>query len=134
MMKYKLRPELKIVLYFVGILIAIFVVASFVQYLSTGTSLFENLAIVFTEKCSGSLSLSTTGTECVVKARIITSRCNGKTYQIRETSCLGNVKCYGIINYDSFQASCAWSDSGSHKYVLCVDNRQKDSGTVTCKQ
>jgi hypothetical protein len=132
MMKPAIIKASKIGLTFILIVLGIFVIAFFVQYETTGTNFFETLGIVFREKCQASLSISTTS-ECNVKTKILISNCLDKTYQISKDSCSGDTKCYGTINYDSFQASCAWRDSsGTKNYVLCVDNRQKDSAFVTC--
>ena len=131
MMEPAIIKASKIGLTFVLILLGIFFIAFLVQYETTGTNFFETLGVVFREKCQASLSVSTTG-ECIVKAKILISNCLGKTYQISKDSCSGDSKCYGTINYDSFQASCAWKDSGNKNYVLCVDNKQKDSAVLTC--
>jgi len=131
MMEHTIVKASKIGLTFVLILLGIFFIAFLVQYETTGTNFFETLGVVFREKCQASLSVSTTG-ECIVKAKILISNCLGKTYQISKDSCSGDSKCYGTINYDSFQASCAWKDSGNKNYVLCVDNKQKDSASLTC--
>jgi hypothetical protein len=121
----------KIGLTFILLVLGIFIIAYFTQYATTGTNFFETLGVVFRERCSASLSISTN--ECNVKANILVSNCLGKTYKISKDSCSGDAKCYGTINYDSFQASCAWKDSlGSSDYVLCVDNKQKDSFPVAC--
>ena len=131
MMEPAIIKTSKIGLTFVLIVLGIFFIAFLVQYETTGTNFFEALGVVFREKCQASLSVSTTG-ECIVKAKILISNCLGKTYQISENSCSGDSKCYGTINFDSFQASCAWKDSGNKNYVLCVDNKQKDSAVLTC--
>jgi hypothetical protein len=121
----------KIGLTFVLLILGIFLISSLVQYTTTGTNFFETLSFVFREKCSASLSLSTAG--CNYKAHFLVSNCLDKTYTISRNSCSGETKCYGIINYDSFQASCAWSDSpGVNKYVLCIDDKEKDSASLIC--
>jgi hypothetical protein len=53
---------------FMIILLGIFVTAFIAQYVSTGTNFVEDLSIVLSERCSGSLYLSTTD-ECTVKAK-----------------------------------------------------------------
>lgn len=122
----------KIGLTFIVIILGIFIIAFFFQYATTGTNFFETLGVVFKEKCQASLSISTTG-ECTVKAKILISNCLDKAYQISKDSCSGDTKCYGTINYDSFQASCAWKDNpGTKNYVLCVDGKNKDSAYVNC--
>jgi len=132
MMEPSIIKASKIGLTFILIVLGIFIIAFFTQYITTGTNFFETLGVVFREKCQASLSISTTG-ECTVKTRILVSNCLGKTYQISKDSCSGDAKCYDTINYESFQAGCVWKDNpGTNKYVLCVDKRQKDSASVTC--
>lgn len=127
---------LKMSFIFVLLLIGILVFSLLIQFPSTRTNLFAYLGIVPREdKCSGTLSLSSSGTEkCLVDAKILTEGCLGRNYQIRENSCSGGILCQDTISYDSFQATCAWAvPSGSYRYVLCVDNRQKDSVSIMCR-
>ena len=131
--KKKKTNYLSIILSFTLVIVGIFLIASLAQYISTGTSFIEDLSIVLTDKCTGSLSLTTT-TGCAIKAKVLTSDCNGKTYQIREDSCSGGILCQDTISYNSFQATCAWAiPSGNYNYVLCVNNREEDSTRVECK-
>ncbi|MDI6826221.1 MAG: hypothetical protein QMD36_03445 [Candidatus Aenigmarchaeota archaeon] len=127
-----MKIGLKIVSTFVFVILGIFIIAFFAQYITTGTNFFETLGMIFSEKCRASLSLETVS-GCTMKARILSSNCLGKEYKISEDSCSSDARCYGTINYDSFQASCAWTDlSGSHDYILCVDGKKKDSKSITC--
>ena len=131
-MGVNMKIGLKVISSFVFIILGIFIIAFFSQYVTTGTNFFETLGVVFSDKCQGSITLETLS-GCTMKAKILTSKCLDKEYRISEDSCSSDAKCYGTINYDSFQASCAWADSsGDHKYVLCVDNKQKDSVSVAC--
>ena len=128
----KMKSGLKLVSTFVLVILGIFIIAFFSQYITTGTNFFQTLGIVFSDKCQASVTLETVS-GCTLKAKILISNCLDKEYKISEDSCSSDAKCYGTVNYDSFQASCAWTDSsGSHKYVLCVDNKQKDSTSITC--
>jgi hypothetical protein len=121
----------KIIFFYVLIMICVLFISFLTQYIFTGTNLFEGLGVLPINKCSGSLSISKTG--CVFKAKISMNGCLGKTYEIKENSCLGSVKCKGLVGYDSTQTTCGWKDSsGSRKYVLCVDNELKDSVLKTC--
>jgi len=127
-----MKVELKVVSTFVLIILGIFIIAFFAQYITTGTNFFETLGVVFSDKCQASITLENLG-GCTIKAKILTSNCLDKKYRISEDSCSSNAKCYSMINYDSFQASCVWTDSsGSHKYLLCVDGKEKDSTSLTC--
>jgi len=131
-MKYNM--ELRIIFLFVLVTAAIFITGFFAQYASSRTNLFQTLGFSLRERCSGSLFLSVSGTErCLIKAKILTSDCIGKTYQIRESSCMGALKCEGTVEYDSFQTTCSWNvPSGNYNYVLCVNKGQKDSASVMC--
>jgi hypothetical protein len=133
-MKSKFKYGLSIVLLFFLILSGIFFSAFLAQYFESGTNFFENLAMVLKGRCSGSLDLSGSGTgTCFIKAKVLTSGCTGKAYRVSEDSCFGPAKCQGTIGYEHFQAACGWSvSSGSHKYVLCIDGKQKDSKSITC--
>ena len=126
---------LRIISLFALVIIGIFVTGYFVQYASSGTDLFQTLGFSLADKCSGSLSLSSYGTgSCLIKAKILTSDCLGKTYEIREDSCMGTLKCEGKVEYDSFQSTCNWGvSSENYKYVLCVDKGKKGSISVTCE-
>ena len=126
---------LKISLIFVILVIAILVTSLLIEFPSTRSNFFAYLGIVPREdKCSGTLSLSTSGSnKCTVNAKIITEDCLGRNYQIRENSCSGGILCQDTVSYDSFQATCAWAvPSGNYRYVLCVDNTQKVSRVMTC--
>lgn len=133
MMKYNM--ELRIIFLFILIIMGIFVTAYFVQYASTGTNMFQTLGFSLRDKCSGSLSLSTYGTgNCLIKAKVLTSECLGKTYEIREGSCIGDLKCKDTVEYDSFQSICNWNvPSGNYNYVLCVGKGEKDSASIVCE-
>jgi len=121
----------KVIVYYVVILICALVIAFVAQYIFTGTNLFVGLGILPWKECSGSLSISNSG--CMFKAKISVTGCAGKTYEVKEDSCFGSLKCDGSADYDSIQATCAWRDSsGNHKYVLCVGNELKDSVSKTC--
>lgn len=112
-------------------MLCVFVIASLAQYIFTGTNLFVGLGVLLEDKCSGSLSLSNSG--CVFKAKITLNDCLGKTYEVKEDSCFGNLKCEGSVDYDSTQSTCGWRDSrGSHNYVLCIGNKLKDSISKMC--
>lgn len=131
-MRDNMKIGLKLISTFLFVILGIFIIAFFAQYITSGTNFFETLGMVFSDKCQASITLEIVS-ECTLKAKILISNCLGKEYRISEDSCSSDAKCYGTINYDSFQASCAWADSsGSHKYVLCVDNKQKDSASMTC--
>jgi hypothetical protein len=134
MMKPKFNHFLSVIFLFVLIVSGIFFFAFLAQYIEAGTNFFQDLSIILSGRCSGSLTLSSSGDgTCVVKAKVLTSRCEGKDYQISEDSCLGSTKCHGMINYEHFQVACRWSvPSGSYRYVLCVDEKQKDSKSITC--
>jgi hypothetical protein len=132
----KVMKWLKISFAFVLLLIGIFVSSLLIQFPSTRSNFFAYLGIVPKEdKCSGTLSLSTSGSnKCLVDAKIVTEGCLGRNYQIRENSCSGGILCQDTVSYDSFQATCAWGvPSGDYRYVLCVNNKQKDSGTMRCR-
>jgi len=132
MMEPAIVKASKIGLTFIILVLGIFFIAFFAQYMTKGTNFFETLSFAFREKCSASLSIETTST-CTVKAKILISNCLNKNYQISKDSCSGDSRCYGTINYDDFQASCAWNDNnGNSDYVLCVDNKEKDSASVIC--
>ena len=131
----KIMRLYKIIFGFIILLIIFFITLLFIQFPSTRANLLTYLGIFPTaDKCQGSLELSSSGiTTCTVKAKVIANGCQGINYQIREKSCSGSIKCQDNINYDSFQASCAWTvHSGVHRYVLCVNNKQKDSESVMC--
>lgn len=87
------------------------------------------------DNCKGSLSLSSSGRgNCMIKAQILASNCFGKKYQIREDNCQGSVRCEDTVSYDYFQATCGWfAMTGTHKYALCIGNKERDSAPVTCK-
>lgn len=122
----------KLIITFLFVILGIFLIAFFTQYITSGTNFFNTLGLVFSDKCQASITLEIIS-ECTIKAKIITSNCLDKEYRISEDSCSSNAKCYSMINYDSFQASCVWTDSsGSHKYLLCVDGKEKDSTSLTC--
>ena len=121
---------------FVILLIVICLTVLFLQFPSVRSNFFGYLGIVpVLDKCSGALLISSLGSnKCTLKAKIMTNDCNGQSYQIRENTCSGNILCQDIINYDSFQANCAWIVfSGNYKYVLCVNNRQINSGNIVCR-
>jgi hypothetical protein len=126
---------LKISLVFIVILIAIFLVSILLQFPISRANIFSYLGIFPAENdsCSGTLSLSRSGSsKCTIEAKVVSNGCRGKTYQVRENSCSGNIMCQDSIDYDSFQTTCSWSaNSGNYNYVLCI-NGFKDSGTVVC--
>jgi hypothetical protein len=131
-MRVRMRIVWKVLSTFVFVILAIFVISFFTQYITTGTNFFETLGVVLSEKCKASLSIETVS-GCTMKAKILTSNCLDREYKVSRDSCSGDVKCSDVINYESFQASCAWTDSpGTHKYVLCIDDKQKDSASITC--
>lgn len=131
MMKSRKTNTTRIIIFYVLIMLFAFVMAFLTQYTFTGTNFFEGLGILPRDGCSGSLSISNSG--CVFKTKISLNDCLGKTYEVREDSCLGNLKCKGSIDYNSIQSTCGWKDSpGNHKYVLCVENKLKDSVSKTC--
>jgi len=120
---------------FVILLLVISLTVLFLQFPSVRSNFFGYLGIIpISNKCSGTLSISSSGlNKCILKAKIVTNDCTGQNYLIRENSCSGNILCQDIINYDSFQANCAWSVfTGNYEYVLCVNDRQFDSGTAVC--
>ena len=132
----KVMKWLKISFVFVLLLIGILISSLLIEFPSTRSNFFAYLGIVpRRDECSGTLLLSASGSnKCTVEAKLMTEGCLGRNYQIRESSCSGGILCQDTISYDSFQATCVWSvPSGSYKYVLCIGNRQKDSGTVTCR-
>lgn len=131
-MGVSMKIGFKIVITFLFVILGIFIIAFFTQYMTTGTNFFNTLSLVFSDKCQASVTLEIVS-GCTIKAKILTSNCLNKEYRISENSCSNDAKCYNMIDYDSFQASCVWTDSsGSHKYVLCIDNKQKDSASMTC--
>jgi len=131
MVKSKKTNIKKIIIFYVLILLCAFIIAFLTQYIFTGTNLFEGLGILLKDRCLGSLSISNSG--CVFKAKISLNGCKGKTYEVKEDSCFGNLKCEATIDYDSTQSTCGWGDSsGSHNYVLCIGNKLKDSVSKTC--
>ncbi len=121
----------KIITFYVLIMLFAFVVAFLTQYILKGTNLFEDLGLLPKDKCLGSLSISNSG--CLFKAKISMNDCLGKTYEVKEGSCSGDVKCEGSVDYDFTQSTCDWEDSsGNHNYVLCIGNKLKDSVSKTC--
>jgi hypothetical protein len=130
-MKSKGTNIKKIIIYYVLIMLCAFVIAFLTQYIFTGTNLLEGLGILPKDKCSGHLSISNSG--CVFKAKILLNECLGKTYEVKEDSCFGDLKCKGSVDYDSTQTTCGWRDSpGSHNYVLCIENKLKGSASKAC--
>lgn len=131
MMKSKKTNIKRIIIYYVLIMICAFFIASLAQYIFTGTNLFVGLGILPKGECSGSLSIS--NSDCTFKAKISMNGCLEKTYEVKEDSCFGNLKCKGLADYDSAQSTCGWKDSsGSHNYVLCIENKLKDSISRMC--
>ncbi len=126
---------LRIIFLFILVIVAIFVTAFLAQFALTGTDPFRTLGFSLGDGCSGSLFLSVSGAgRCSIKAEVLTSKCNGRTYEIREDSCFGDVKCERVINYDSDQSTCTWNAlSGSYNYVLCVNRREKDYELGICR-
>jgi len=121
------------------IIIAIVLVAVFAVWISNFINLesgFTNrLGVFAVDTCSGSLTLNVYGKErCTVKGQVLTSECYGKKYQIRENDCSGSLLYEDRVLYDHFQSTFSWFTlKGTHKYVLCVDGKIKDSGTLTCE-
>jgi len=134
-MKFTLTFIVELIIMFVGIAIFIVLTSSLFQTFFEGAGSLELLGFFPTDKCKGSLSLSSSGTgNCMVKAQILTSNCFGKKYQIKENNCFGPIRCEDTINYEYFQATCGWfTMAGKKNYVLCVDNSQKDSAYAICK-
>lgn len=121
----------KIILLYVAIMLCAFFIAFLIQYILTGSNFFEGLGLLPKDECSGSLSISNTG--CVFKAKISLHDCIGKTYEVREDTCSGNLRCEEAVYYDSVQSTCGWKDSsGNHEYVLCVEGKLKDSASISC--
>jgi hypothetical protein len=132
----KVMKWLKTSFVLVLLLICILVLSLYIQFPSMRSNFFAYLGIVpMGNKCSGTISVSISGlNKCTLEARIMTNGCTGNNYQIRENSCSGSILCQDNINYDSFQATCAWVVfSGNYKYVLCVNNRQINSANVVCR-
>jgi hypothetical protein len=134
MMKPKFNYFLSVVLLFVLIFSGVFFFAFLTQYIEAGTNFFQDLSVILSRRCSGSLTLSSSGEgTCLVKAKVLTSGCKGKTYKISEGSCFGPTKCYGMVGYESFQAACVWSTPhGDYSYSLCIDNKREDSKSISC--
>ena len=53
-----MKTGLKVISTFVFVILGIFVIAFFAQYITSGTNFFETLGMVFGEKCQGSFSVS----------------------------------------------------------------------------
>jgi hypothetical protein len=130
----KIVKILRIFLVFIIVILGVFLLSIIIQYPDLGKDFSENLGIVSGGICSGTLTVSSSETnKCVVSAEAFISGCDKKNYQIKEQSCLGEIKCEGYVNYKSFQTACAWETSpSSHKYVLCIDKSQKDLETFEC--
>ena len=132
----KTMKLLRISFVFIVLIIIIFATSLLIQFPSIRSNFFTYLSIVPTvDECQGSLELSSSSiNECLIDAKIVTDGCLGRNYQIRENSCSGGILCQDSIEYDSFQATCVWAvPSSNYRYVICVNNKQKDSKSVMCR-
>jgi len=105
------------------------------NFIKIETGFMNQLGFLPSTPCRISLSLTSSGTDkCMVKGFLLASDCYGKKYQMREDDCSGSLLYEDRIIYDNFKSTFGWfTQKGTHKYVLCMDNVMKDSVSLTCE-